>query len=244
MTTVKKEKPKVKSEFSIFILPFVLAGVLAGCLGGSDGVENPKLTLDYRVDDGAAATAVRVSLYEKHRDPVIDSAPLARKTFADGKAEWTPEALDSALGGARDTTLDFNAVAVSGDREAFSAGYRYKRKGDRAGFSRLPAEAGPEEGGYGSVSETLALPKAVSGFIGKLGGQGAALGLDYVFIPGSPYHGPVAERMFLLPRLSPGVFDLVGADQDSAKFFRSADSLNTADTAFTAKTWGEITFVQ
>lgn len=221
----------------------LLCAAFFGCLGGSDGVENPKLTLDVKRDDGTSLAYADVSLFPKDRDPVKDSVPLLERTFLQGKVELTPASMDSVLG-TKDTVLDFNVVALSDDREALSLGYRYTRAGNRAGFSRVPAVAGAQGGGYGSVTETLLLPQAVQGFAGRIGGQGAALGLDYVFIPGSPYHGSVADQGFLLPRLAPGVFGLVGVDRDSAKAFLSADSLNTADTAFTAKAWGEITFVQ
>jgi hypothetical protein len=235
-------RPAASLQILLLHFAFFISIFLAGCLGGSDGVENPKLTFNGQSDDGSAVTGLRVAIYAKNQDPVR-VPELMRLDVSGHKASFSPEDIAFILHAA-DTVFDFNVVLISGERETFSSGYRLRVSGKRMGFSRVGPDAKPLDGGYGSVVETMVLRKAVQGFSGKVGKVGAALGLDYVFVPGSPYHATVTDSAFTVARMAPGIFDLVGADQDSSKFFRSVDSLNTADTAFTAKSWGEILLLQ
>ncbi|MEO6097072.1 MAG: hypothetical protein ABIW76_15895 [Fibrobacteria bacterium] len=227
------------------------------CLGGSDGVENPKLELRFEPGGGQAATAGRVSLYAVDRDPALDSLPLLAKAFTGRDAvTFTPEELDSAIArglrlrgrspdSASDTLLEFNVVAVSGGLEAWVPGFRYQRLGRRSGFARAepgnPADLGP----FGKLSETHALPPAILDVRGRIGLTGKELGIDYVFIPGSPYVSRVDSGQGLaFPRLPSGVYGLVGADRDSSLYFGAADSLDTGDSTYVAKAWDAIIFVR
>lgn len=225
------------------------------CLGGSDGVENPKLEIRFEPGDGQAPAAGRVSLYSMDLDPVHDSLPLLAKTFS-GQASFTPEELDSAIArelrlrgrdkdiGA-DTLVGFNVVATSDGREAWVPGFRYRRQGGRSGFTRAEPGSAADAGPFGALSETHALPPAVLDFRGRLGLTGKELGIDYVFIPGSPYYSRVDSGLGLaFPRLPSGVYGLVGADRDSSLYFGAADSLDTRDSAYVAKAWGPIIFVR
>lgn len=238
-------------------LPYVLLSaiaVLSGCLGGSDGVENPKMELElgFRPDDGSAASG-RVSLYGKNLNPVEDSTPILAKDFSGGSSvSFTPEEMDAALrqvmarngkdtSSLKDTTLHFNVVAAAGDKEAFVGGFSYRRAGKTAGFADLDAF---KSGKFGAFKKTYGLRKAVKGFHGRLGIQGISLGIDYIFIPGSPYHASVKkDSSFTMAQMSEGTYGLIGADKDSALLFESTDSLSTTDTAYSAKAWSTITFV-
>ena len=223
---------------------------LGGCLGGSDGVENPKLEMDFKAEDGSFPAAGRVSLYGKNLNPVTDSTPILVKVFS-GKAQvsFTPEEIDGAIRtrlslnstALKDTLLEFNVVAVSGDREVFVEGFKYRRQGSRVGFARV---VGNSETAFGPLHDTFGLPNAIHNFSGRIGMQGSVLGIDYIFILGSPYHSRIrGDSSFTLARMSAGTYGLVGADQDSSKYFASSDSLSTADTAYSAKAWDVITFV-
>lgn len=225
------------------------AAILAGCLGGSDGVENPKFDLELHGEDGSALSG-RVSLYGGNLNPAVDATPLLAKDFTGGAASFTPEEMDAALNkalalqgkdtsSAKDTTLRFNVVAVSGDKEAFLGGFGYRRAGKTAGFGR-------EEGGklgFGAYKKRFGVRKAVP-FSGRIGKAGALLGIDYVFIPGSPYHSAIAkDSTFNLAKMSQGSYSILGIDKDSALIFKSNDTLSTADTTYSAKDWGTITFI-
>lgn len=232
--------------------------LLTACLGGSDGVENPKMELRF-APGNSQASAGQVRLYSKYRNPARDSLPLLAKSFSgSGAVSFTSEEMDKAIArelrlrgvvpkdGRADTVLAFNVVASTPDREALVAGFRYLRQGSRAGFARVVApDTSVAQGAFKGLSETYPLPLAVLDFKGRLGKAGAELGIDYVFIPGSPYLSTVdANRDLAFQRLPQGIFGLVGADQDSSLYFSAADSLNTADTAFVAKSWDPITFIR
>lgn len=224
--------------------------MLSGCMGGSDGVENPKMELSFRPDDGSAATAGRVSLYGKNLNPVEDSTPILTKDFS-GTASFTPEEIDAALrlvlahhgkdsSALKDTTVEFNVVATAGDKEAFVGGFKYRR-GLTAGFARV---LGNTATAFGTFRNTFTLPKAVRNYSGRIGLQGVSLKLDYIYIPGSPYHSVIGtDSAFNLPRISEGTYDLVGVRVDSAEYWKSNDSLSTSDTAYVAKSWDVITFI-
>jgi hypothetical protein len=229
-----------------------LLALLWGC-GGSDGVENPKLEMQFRPSDGAAAMPMRVSLYGKSANPVEDSLPLLSKDIAGGaKAEFSVEEMDAAIrialarrgradSGERDTTLDFNVVASAPDREAFVGGFSFRRAGQKVGFTRLEGTA---NGGYGGYSGVFALPRAVKGFSGRLGLYGVKLGIDYIFIPGSPYHASIdKDSSFTIGSMSAGNYGIIGADRDSSQLFASGDSLNTSDSDYSAKVWTTILVV-
>jgi hypothetical protein len=242
------------SRFGSF--PYALLSVVAiltGCLGGSDGVENPKLELEFRPDDGSAE-AGRVSLYGKGMDPMKDTLPLLTKSFTGGSpVSFTPEEMDSALrlsairhgkdtAALADTTVHFNLVAATTDKEVFVGGFSYRRKGSGVGFAKADGSAA---GAYGAVKRSFGLPKAIKAFSGRLGLQGIKLGIDYIFIPGSPYRANISmkDSSFTLSQMSPGTYGIIGADEDSSLLFESTDSLSTSDTSYSAKAWGAITFV-
>jgi hypothetical protein len=226
---------------------------LAGCMGGSDGVENPKMELGFQASD-AGSVSGRVSLYGKNLNPAEDSTPLLTKDFqAGGFTEFTPEEMDAALkqslarqgrdtSALKDTTVNFNVVAAGGDREAFVGGFSYRRSGGTAGFAKL--EGPSSQSGYGHYRNTFGLPKAVKGFTGRIGIYGIGRGIDYVFIPGSPYHAGIRkDSTFTIGQMSEGSYTVFGADTDSSKLFESADTLNTSDTAYSAKAWETIVFL-
>lgn len=235
--------------------PYLLlsvAAILSGCLGGSDGVENPKMELDFRPSDGSAA-AGRVSLYGMNMNPAVDSTPILSKEFSGGTyVIFTPEEMDAAVNkmvagqggdtsGLRDTTLHFNVVASAGDREAFVGGFSYRRAGDAAGFSK---SEGTSQTRYGAIRNSFKLPKAVKAFRGRLGIYGIGLGIDYVFIPGSPYHAAIKkDSSFTMAQMSEGSYTVFGADSDSALLYETTDTLNTLDTAYSAKAWTTIVFL-
>ena len=235
---------------------FALLGMVAsllGCLGGSDGVENPKLELQFQPEGGPSALSGRVSLYGKGMNPVEDSLPLLSKGFAAGsKVAFSVEEMDSVIGlslarqgrdtaGFKDTTVSFNLVASGEGHEAFLGGFSYRRQGDKVGFARLEGASGAA---YGNYSAAFKLPKAVKGFSGRMGLYGIKLGIDYIFIPGSPYHANVRpDSSFTIGQMSAGSYGIIGADRDSSQLFESSDSLNTADSSYSAKAWKTILLV-
>lgn len=235
-------------------IPYVVLGtaaLLAGCLGGSDGVENPKMDMDLEFrDEGGAAVSGRVSLYGGNLNPAVDSMPLLTKDFTGGTANFTSAEMDAAVNrtlalkgkdtsSAKDTTMHFNVVAVAGDKEAFLGGFAYRRAGKSVGF-------GKDEGGaftFGAYKQRFGMQQAVP-FSGRIGKQGAVLGIDYVFIPGSPYHSAIAkDSTFKMTKMGQGTYKMYGVDKDSALIFKSNDALSTADTTYSAKDWGAITFI-
>jgi hypothetical protein len=231
-------------------IPYLILGavaLLSGCLGGSDGVENPKMDLEFRGEDGAALSG-RVSLYTGNLNPAVDASPLLSKDFTGGAAVITDEEMDAALNKAlaakgkdtttaKDTTLYFNMVTVSGDKESFQGGFAYRRTGKTARF-------GKGEGGAVSFlieyKKRFAVKKAVP-FSGRLGRAGSVLGIDYVFIAGSPYHAAIGkDSTFTVTKMGQGSYKIFGVDKDSAQFFESNDSLSTTDSSYSAKDWGTI----
>lgn len=235
-------------------IPYVVLGaaaLLAGCLGGSDGVENPKMDMDLEFrDEGGAAVSGRVSLYGGNLDPAVDSMPLLTKDFTGGAANFTSAEMDAAVNKAlalkgkdtslaKDTTLHFNVVAVSGEKEAFVGGFAYRRAGKTVGFGK--DEAGKIS--FGAYKNRFGMLKAVP-FSGRIGKQGAVLGIDYVFIPGSPYHAAIAkDSTFRMTKMGQGTYKMYGVDKDSALIFKSNDTLSTSDTTFSAKDWDAILFI-
>lgn len=231
------------------------AGLLAGCMGGSDGIENPKVELEFRGPDGTSQGNGEVRVYARFMNPVEDDSPMLTKTF-NGKAEFTlqPEDLDAVLkaglgGTLKDTVLEFNVMAVAGDREAFLGGFHYKRQGSKVSFA-LGAWDKPGLD-FGAIKRTVNLLAAVRDFKGSMGANGVSYGIDYVYIPGSPYHanvnsadGATTKRgEFLFSRMGQGSYELFGADKDSATFYKSGDTLSTQDTAYSAKVWDPITII-
>jgi hypothetical protein len=227
------------------------AGALvSGCLGGSDGVENPKLEFEFTPENGGAA-AGRVSLYGKGMNPVEDGLPLLGKDFTSGtQVAFTPDEMDAALkqvllrrgkdsSALGDTTVHFNLVAGASDKEAFVGGFSYRRSGKSAGFAF-------GTGSFGKVHRSIKLPKAVKGFSGRMGIFGITHGIDYIFVPGSPYHADIKQdSTFTIPQMSPGAYGIIGADTTTAttKLFQSSDTLNTSDSSYSAKAWDTIFFV-
>lgn len=240
-------------KHALAIAAVAASGFLAGCMGGSDGIENPKVELEFRGPDGNMSGTGEVRVYARHLNPVEDSKPILTKTFS-GKAAFTltRDEMDSVLslklgGAVPDTTVDFNVVAVSGEREAFVAGFRYKRAKAGAGFAHAAWSKASADLEFGGVKKSVDLLAALE-FKGALGTNGMAYGIDYVFIPGSPYYANVTQEAgttrgeFRILRMSRGTYEnLIGADKDSAHFYESRDTLNTSDTEYTAKTWNAIT---
>ena len=238
---------------SIVIAAAAAMGLLAGCMGGSDGIENPKVELDFRGPDGSTATgAGEVRIYGRHLNPKEDSEPLLVEAF-DGRAyvELDAAELEAALrarlgGSLPDTVVDFNVVAVADEREAFVPGFRYRRAAGKGSFAQGEWDAADLE--YGAVRRRVELPAAVKDFKGALGANGMAFGIDYVYIPGSPYFADVEPSQdvpgrgeFRFARMSGGAYSLLGADKDSAALYLSRDTLRTSDSGFTAKTWDVFT---
>ncbi len=234
-------------------IPFFMLGATAlfvGCMGGSDGVENPKMSLEFRPDGGGAVSG-RLSMYGANLNPAVDSAPMLAKDFTAGNVEVTSDEVETALNKSlaghgkdttahKDTTLYFNLVATSGDMEAFVGGFALRRAGKTVAFSRT--ENGIQGAFASKYAKRFLLPKAVK-FTGHVGVNGAILGLDYIFIPGSPYHSAIKDSGFSMSKMSPGSYGIIGADKDSSKYYESPDSLSTSDTAYTAKAWGVIPFI-
>jgi len=141
----------------------------------------------------------------------------------------------------KDTTVNFNVLAAGGDHEAFVGGFSYRRTGNTAGFAKME---GKSQSGYGHYKNSFNLPKAVKGFTGRIGIYGISRGIDYVFIPGSPYHAGIKkDSTFSIGKMSEGSYSVFGADRDSSKLFESADTLNTSDTTYSAKAWETIVFL-
>jgi len=236
---------------------FAFPLILSGCLGGSDGVENPKFEVEMRSQDGAAPLAGRIAVYVKDQNPMRDSVPLLEMTVpANGKAAFTPQQVDAAIAAklkalclcaspaiGPDTLLEFNLVAVSGSREALAGKYGYRRAANRAGFADLSAVEA-DKAGFGSITQSLRLGNAVTDYPGKVGGRGLTLGIDYLFVRGSPYKTEITGNAFAFPRLSTGIFEVVGVDRDSSAYFRSLDSLDTGAPEFSARDWEGIIFLE
>lgn len=234
------------------------AAVLSGCMeGGSDGIENPKVELQFQGPDGGAAGSGMLKVYAGDYNPIEDSTPLLEKSFSGGAVvDVTAEEMDAWLkarlgnpASLPDTQIQFNVVAVSGDREAFVAGFRYRREGDKVTFALQAVKDAPAFGPL--VKTQVKLEDAVFGFQGAVGGAGISFGIDYVYIPGSPYHAAVGGDLpdgrkggFKFARMSRGSYTgLIGADQDSATFYQSDDTLDTGDPEFSASTWEVITII-
>jgi hypothetical protein len=225
------------------------AAALSGCMGGSDGVENPKMMeLNFRPDDNSSSVSGRVSLYGKSLNPVADSTPILVKSFtSQAPVTFMPEEIDAAIktqmlrtgkdtSAFKDTILDFNVLAIAGDKEVFLGGFKYRKLGLQAGFARTQ---GTKQSAFGTIQDSYKMATAVQNFSGRLGLQGFALNISYVFIPGSPYHSKIErDSTFTIPHMSKGTYGIVGADQDSAKFFESTDTLSTDDGSYSAKAWG------
>lgn len=227
---------------------------LAGCMGGSDGIENPKVELDFHGPDGTLSGTGEVRVYARNLNPAVDDKPLLTRTFSgDARFRMDSDDMDSVLrargnGAAlKDTVVEFNVVAVSGDREALVSGFRYRRSGGKPAFAQAPWDGPHPE--YGDVKRSADLLAAVLDFKGVLGSNGMSFGIDYVYIPGSPYFANVKPEAgttrgeFQIARMSRGSYGLLGADKDSAAYFQSADTLNTSDTAYTAGAWDPITII-
>ncbi|GEM_PF-7100672 len=244
----------VSFPYAFLGIALVSAGaIVSSCMGGSDGVENPKLEMDFHSQDGASAVSGRISIYGVGINPVEDNLPISAKDFTSGeKVSFTPEEMDAALKQAMvrggkdsstlgDTTVHFNVVAVSGDLETFVSGFSYRRSGATVGFSKLE---GKVNSNYGAVVRSIRLPKAVKGFSGRMGIFGISKSIDYIFVPGSPYHATIDDdSTFTMPQMSPGSYNIIGKDTESQKLFKSADTLNTSDSAYSAKAWDTITFI-
>lgn len=252
---MRRHRPSV--AFAALAFMAALATALAGCFGGSDGIENPKVELDLRGPDGGAAGSGTLRVYAGDYNPRLDSMPLLSKDFAGGaKVEVTAEEMDARLKAATgnvaapaDTQIRFNVVAVSGEREAFVAGFQYRRKAGTAAFA-LEARDGAAD--YeNQVKARVELQDAVKGYEGAVGGAGVSYKIDYVYIPGSPYSATVGGDLvdgrkggFKFARISQGTYsDLIGADGDSSHFYKSSDTLDTRDLEFTAGAWAPITII-
>jgi hypothetical protein len=239
--------------YAVFGMALVGTGAfLSGCFGGSDGVENPKMEFDFSSEAGSPS-AGRVALYGQGVNPVDDNLPLASKDFAAGaKVTFTPEEMDLALkqamarGGKdssalRDTTVHFNLIAVSGDLETYVPGFSYRRSGKTFGFFKTE---GKVNGSINDVIGHYKMPKAVKGFKGRLGLGGILRKIDHIFVPGSPYQASIDEdSTFTMPQMSPGSYNIIGTETESKKLFISDDTLNTSDSAYSAKAWDTITFI-
>jgi hypothetical protein len=234
----------------------VAAGFMAGCMdGGSDGIENPKVELQFQGPDGTTQGTGEIKVYARYMNPAEGDKPLLTKSFtgqaiASVSAEELDAVLKTALGKASlpDTTVDFNVLAVSGEREALVLGFRYKRAGSKLSFAQAPWKQ--EAAFTAELRRKVNLLDAVKGFKGTMGANGVSFGINYVYIPGSPYRADVvgvdasAKRgEFSFTRMGAGTYDLFGVNEESDTTFKSGDTLNTSDTAYTAKTWDIINII-
>ena len=229
----------------------VLGGSLGGCFGdtatgGTDEVENPALTATLRDADGAAVAGT-VQVYARFQNPLRDSlAMLDRAVGADG-AEITSEDLlagmdSSAKAGVPWTNRDsvaFNLVGTSGGKETFQAEYLLvKEASGNYAFKRLHPAEGGDPLSQGSLSTQLPLQRAVSGYAGSVGARGRELGLQTLFVPGSPYKAPIrGDGTFTIARIASGRYDVKAVDGDG-KVYASLDSLSTG-AAFAPEDWSE-----
>ena len=225
-----------------------LAFLIAACAdGGTDEVDNPALNVTLR-SSGGEGLAGTVSVFARYQNPSRDSLPVltlpaGEKGGAVIPAETLLAAMEAAsLAGlpwkSRDSVA-FNLVGSAGAQEAFRA--EYLLLNDTAGgslaFERiLPPEGGPFPGG--SLSTSLPMNPAVQAYRGSVGADGVALGLDVIFVPGSPYKAAVAaDGSFSFSRIAAGRYDVRALDGDG-KVYGPADSLAT-DSAFAPEDWSE-----
>jgi hypothetical protein len=224
-----------------------LAFLIAACAdGGTDEVDNPALNVTLRTAGGQGLTGT-VSVFARYQNPTRDSLPVLTLPAGEKGGTVIPAgtllaAMETASQAGlpwkdRDSVV-FNLVGSAGAQEAFRAEYLLLRgAGGSLAFERiLPPEGGPFPGG--SLSTSLPMAPAVQAYRGTVGADGVALGLDVLFVPGSPYKADVAaDGSFSFSRIAAGRYDVRALDGDG-KVYGPADSLAT-DSAFAPADWSE-----
>lgn len=243
---------------SPLLLAGVLAAFLAGCgdgphAGGSDDVDNPALTVTLRSPDGLPYGPGVASVYARHQNPLRDTEPLlALPVPAGGQIRISDSALVAAMETAamrgvpwpnRDS-VEFNLVAteIAGQApagESHESGFLLVRVG-AAGyqFSRRLGGQIRYPDANGVLASAPALEAPVLELRGRVGPRGMELGLESVFVAGSPYKAEIAvDGTFILARLASGRYELSALAADE-KTYTAADSLVTGGE-YSASDWSE-----
>jgi hypothetical protein len=233
------------------LLP-ILAMWLACCgdermAGGSDDVENPALHLSLLDSLNNPYRQGVLQVYARYQSPLSDSLPaLSLPVNPQAATVITDSVLLEAMNLAKKRgipwnrdTLEFNVVAVSPEQEAFGGQFwLVKEKPGRYAFRRYLGKQTQFPNARGVLSGKMTVLPPVPDYRGQVGAKGLELDLQSVFIPGSPYHSPVAAGGgFALPRMAAGKYQVMGVAKDSTVFM-ALDSLDT-DSAFAPSTWTE-----
>ncbi len=227
--------------FSGLIWPGLAIFFFAAC-GGTDDVEYPALAVSLTNPDGNTAGTVRV--YARFQNPVFDTEAILEQSTpsAQNTVQITPAALVSAMTQAQargipwpnSDTIAFNLIGLNPGGQAFASDFLLTRSGSDYRFQKTQGH--PWVLNNGVLSGSLALSPPATNLRGQVGLVGETLGLDSIFISGSPFAAAVqADGSFLLPSLPPGIYALNALSRDSL-VYTSQDSLNT-DSSFTATGW-------
>jgi hypothetical protein len=217
--------------------------------GGYDDVENPALAVTLLDTLGHPFQAGEMRIYARYQNPGKDSTPLLEKVIASGSNALVRDTdLVSAMAAAESRgtpwpsrdTVEFNLSLTGTGTEAYLGDFLMVRGAD--GFRRFLRRSGgailhADAQGVLTAAPVLAAP--ILGQRGNIGARGAALALESVFIPGSPYRAAVAgDGSFTFARMAKGNFDVKAVSADGKKIYTASDSLETGG-GYAPADWAE-----
>ncbi|MDB5050622.1 MAG: hypothetical protein JWO30_3693 [Fibrobacteres bacterium] len=216
--------------------------------GGYDDVENPAIQVSLLDDQQKPYGAGELRIYARYQIPSKDSLPIIDQHVSAGTAVTIRDsALVSAMVRAQtlgtpwpnQDTVEFNVNTVAPDGEAFLGNFLMARKPGGA-FSMMRRTGGTLV--HADTKGVLAVSPIMAGPVlhqrGNIGAHGLELGLQSVFVPGSPYWAQVqSDGSFVLARMAVGSYEVKAVSAD-AKVYSAADSL-TAGTEYLPSDWSE-----
>jgi|GEM_PF-1979600 len=221
--------------------------------GGYDDVENPALTLSLQDPQGSAFSQGEIKVYARYQNPTLDTLPLlVRAPSASGQTVLHDSELVAAMRVARDRgiswpnpdSVEFNVVSKSGPGEAFAGDFILARDAVGSIFrfrQRKDATTILHADAKGNLPVSLPMGPPVLGLKGSVGTRGLELGLNSIFIAGSPYWTLVAaDGSFTMARMAKGRYQVKAMSTDG-KIYAAADTLlaDSAAAPFSPSDWSE-----
>jgi hypothetical protein len=210
--------------------------------GTSIGSDNPGIELAFAGRGPEENNYYDLQVYPLEHNPYVDSLHLYGIRFR-YEPSWFvhgEEILYAFQGDERytgDTSFAFNLLVTNGETETVQGQYRITLEEEiLAKLERIDSSGAVMRDEDGILHDTMDLERPVYNYRGNIGDSGMALGINRMFLPGTPYLADVDNAGdFTLAKLARGVYRVRGLTA-SGQLFDLPDKLNTSDT-FTASDW-------
>ena len=209
-------------------------------------MENPGLEISFRDSTGEVVASGEVSIWERGQNPTKDSLPLLKRAFMDTSViffspnevakAWQEHNERNPLQ-ASDSIFHFNVIVRTAQWKAMETGF-FVVKTDKGDSVLVKADRNDTtvQNENQLLEATMVKTPMFESVIGDVGDEGELLGIEQVYIPGSPFHTTVAsDGTFVFENIMSGTMLLNGVTRQGT-VYHSTTKFNTT-TYFEGKSW-------